>query len=87
MNDKVKKMGQNINKIVKEQIKDTQKEVKWDATGFQIDAEAMKDEYRLLEDFPVKPYADPYDIKDPGYQAYPINYYDNDDGFWDEYLI
>lgn len=46
----------------------------------------MKDEYRLLEDFPVKPYADPYDIKDPGYQAYPINYYDNDDGFWDEYL-
>ena len=45
---------------------------------------------QCLTDFPVKEYADIDEIQGAHDMAnehlVPINYYDNDDGFWDEYI-
>eukprot|EP00831_Metopus_contortus_P027039 TRINITY_DN22841_c0_g1_i4.p3 TRINITY_DN22841_c0_g1~~TRINITY_DN22841_c0_g1_i4.p3 ORF type:complete len:135 (-),score=46.52 TRINITY_DN22841_c0_g1_i4:26-430(-) len=40
---------------------------------------------RKLEDYPLHPEEDPSLTKDPGC-LYPLEYYDNDDGFWDDYI-
>lgn len=40
-----------------------------------------------LKDFLIKPYLGPYDREqDPEDLKFPVNYYDNDDGFWDEWI-
>jgi hypothetical protein len=40
-----------------------------------------------LKDFVIKPYANIYDCQfDPKSYNYPINYYDNDDGYWDDWI-
>ena len=43
-----------------------------------------------MTDFPIKPYAGLEDIKAADHIAnehqVPINYYDNDDGFWDNFI-
>lgn len=81
-----RRVNRQIESQVKRQIKETHQEVQREAAGFQIDAESMKEEYSLLLDFPIKPYPEPWDITSKGYQALPINFYDNDDGYWDNYL-
>lgn len=43
-----------------------------------------------MVDFPTKPYAEIDDVQAAADIAnehqVPINYYDNDDGFWDDYI-
>ena len=43
-----------------------------------------------MVDFPTKPYANLEDVQAADQvrneHLVPINYYDNDDGFWDEYI-
>ncbi len=43
-----------------------------------------------MVDFPLKPYAGVEDVQAADHVAnehqVPINYYDNDDGFWDDYI-
>lgn len=70
-----------------------------EAKGFtdnwqEIENKAMED-YRLdktsdknaLKDFVIKPYKEYYKANfDPKQYEYPINYYDNDDGFWDSFI-
>ena len=55
-------------------------------TQFEMDPEVQK----CMVDFPAKPYADVDAIEAARDVAnenlVPVNYYDNDDGFWDEYL-
>ena len=55
-------------------------------TAFELEAEAQS----CLTDFPVKPYADIDAVQGADDLAnsnqVPINYYDNEDGFWDEYI-
>ena len=61
------------------------------------DEEMTINEYELdpevqtcMVDFPVKPYADIDDVQAADDVAnshtVPINFYDNDDGFWDDYI-
>lgn len=38
-----------------------------------------------MTDFYLKPYPHPNDPT-PEYHLQPLNYYDNDDGFWTEYI-
>ena len=50
-------------------------------TQYQVEPEMEK----VMTDFQLKPYPDPRDpIPEPLIQ--PLNYYDNDDGFWTEYI-
>ena len=53
-------------------------------TQYQVEPEMEK----VMTDFHVKPYADPRDLSILPKQVIPpiINYYDNDDGFWSEYI-
>ena len=55
-------------------------------TQYELDPETQK----CMVDFPVKPYAHVDDIQAAADVAnenlVPINYYDNDDGFWDDYI-
>ena len=48
---------------------------------YQVEPEMEK----VMTDFYVKPYADPRDPT-PATLLQPLNYYDNDDGFWNEYI-
>lgn len=41
---------------------------------------------KVLTDFPIKPYSDPHDVYEDPNPILPLNFYDNDDGFWDEYI-
>ena len=50
-------------------------------TEYQVEPEMEK----VMTDFYVKPYPDPT-IPPEKPLIQPINYYDNDDGFWDEYI-
>lgn len=50
-------------------------------TEYQVEPEMEK----VMTDFYVKPYADPRDPT-PAPLLQPLNYYDNDDGFWSEYI-
>jgi len=56
MEDKISKMEEHMENIVRDQFNETRKEIKRETSGFQIDAEAMKEKYWLLDDFPIKPY-------------------------------
>ena len=53
---------------------------------FELDPETQQ----CLVDFPTKPYADIDEIEAadqiPNQNLVPINYYDNEDGFWDEWI-
>ena len=40
---------------------------------------------KVLTDFEIKPYPDIMSREDPG-PPIPIDFYDNDDGFWDKYI-
>lgn len=40
---------------------------------------------KVMTDFYVKPYPDPL-APPPKHLLQPLNYYDNDDGFWTEYI-
>lgn len=55
-------------------------------TQYELDPEVQT----CMVDFPVKPYADIDDVEGANEVAnsnlVPINYYDNDDGFWDDYI-
>jgi hypothetical protein len=50
-------------------------------TEYQVEPEMEK----VMTDFYLKPYADPRDPT-PKPLIQPINYYDNDDGFWTDYI-
>ena len=42
---------------------------------------------KALKDFVIKPYSEPHQYEcDPSSFYYPINYYDNEDGFWDDWI-
>ena len=53
-------------------------------TQYQVEPEMEK----VMTDFWLKPYADPREdpMREQKPMLQPINYYDNDDGFWDEYI-
>ena len=55
-------------------------------TDYELDPESQT----CLTDFPLKPYAGLDDIEAADDIAnehlVPINYYDNEDGFWDNYI-
>ena len=55
-------------------------------TEYELDPEVQK----CMVDFPTKPYAEIDDVQAAAEVAnenqVPINYYDNDDGFWDDYI-
>lgn len=54
-------------------------------TEFTVDAEVET----VMTDFYQKPYAEVTDVDGQPAQtryAQAVNYYDNDDGFWDDYL-
>ena len=56
-------------------------ETELNITQYQVEPEIEK----VMTDFYLKPYPDPRDpIDAPLIQ--PVNYYDNDDGFWTEYI-
>jgi len=40
----------------------------------------------VLTDFWVKPYPQPFEVGEEAGPPIPINYYDNDDGFWDSHI-
>ncbi len=40
---------------------------------------------KVMTDFPLDPYSDPRDPTEAPLLQ-PINYFDNEDGFWDEYI-
>ncbi|CAI2384693.1 unnamed protein product [Moneuplotes crassus] len=51
--------------------------------SFQVDDGGQEG----LQDFLIKPNPDPYEIgQESEDMLYPINYYDNDDGFWDDHI-
>jgi hypothetical protein len=50
-------------------------------TEYQVEPEMEK----VMTDFYLKPYPDPRDPT-PKPLIQPINFYDNDDGFWTEYI-
>jgi hypothetical protein len=50
-------------------------------TEYQVEPEMEK----VMTDFYVKPYADPKEPQEKPLLQ-PLNYYDNDDGFWNEYI-
>lgn len=50
-------------------------------TDYQVEPEMEK----VMTDFYLKPYLDPRDPT-PAPLLQPLNYYDNDDGFWTEYI-
>jgi hypothetical protein len=41
---------------------------------------------KVLTDFPILPYTDPTTTACDPKPILPIHYYDNDDGFWTEYI-
>lgn len=41
---------------------------------------------RVLTDFYVKPYPSPFDKADEPGPILPLDFYDNDDGFWTDYI-
>lgn len=41
---------------------------------------------KVLTDFYILPHNDPYAVKEDYGPILPLHYYDNDDGFWDEYI-
>ena len=41
---------------------------------------------KVLTDFYILPYPDPTEADSPEEPLIPLNYYDNDDGFWDKYI-
>lgn len=53
-------------------------------TQYQVEPEMEK----VMTDFWLKPYIDPREdpVKEQKPLLQPVNYYDNDDGFWDEYI-
>jgi len=51
-------------------------------SDYQIEPEIEQS----LTDFPVKTYPDPRKPEADPLPNIPIDYYDNDDGFWDEYI-
>ena len=50
-------------------------------TEYQVEPEIEK----VMTDFYIKPYNDPRDPH-PAPLIQPLNYYDNDDGFWTDYI-
>lgn len=40
----------------------------------------------VLTDFPIKPYAEIDHVEEDPNPILPIDFYDNEDGFWDEYI-
>ena len=50
-------------------------------TEYQVEPEMEK----VMTDFYLKPYPDPRDPTDAPLLQ-PLNYYDNDDGFWTDYI-
>lgn len=53
---------------------------------FQVDPEVEQ----CMTDFPTKGYAGIFDVESPEDAAEPIipvNFYDNDDGFWNDYIV
>lgn len=45
MKNKSKLFGEHFDTVIKEQLDQTKKDVKREAAGFQIDSEAMKEEF------------------------------------------
>jgi hypothetical protein len=41
---------------------------------------------KILTDFYTPPHPEPHEIIAPPGPPIPMMYYDNDDGFWDEYI-
>lgn len=41
---------------------------------------------KVQTDFYIKPYPSPHHVFEEAGPLLPLNYYDNDDGFWDEYI-
>lgn len=41
---------------------------------------------KVLTDFYIKPYPSPFHVFEQPGPLLPLNYYDNDDGFWDDYI-
>lgn len=57
-------------------------ETEMNISEFQVEPEMEK----VQTDFYILPHSEPYEIKEPYGPLLPLNYYDNDDGFWDEYI-
>lgn len=51
-------------------------------SDFQVEPEVEQ----CLTDFVIKPYATPDEIQHEWEGAPPLHFYDNDDGFWDDYI-
>jgi hypothetical protein len=51
-------------------------------TEYTVEPEMEK----VLTDFYVKPYPDVREVLEDPHPIIPLHYYDNDDGFWDEYI-
>lgn len=51
-------------------------------TDYQVEPEMEK----VMTDFYVKPYPNPLEADHPAGPLLPLHYYDNDDGFWSEYI-
>ena len=49
---------------------------------FQVEPEIEK----VLTDMPLDAYPSPHDVGEEAASHIPLNYYDNDDGFWDKYI-
>ena len=57
-------------------------ETEMNITDYQVEPEMEK----VLTDFYVKPYPGAHDILEDPHPILPLHFYDNDDGFWDEYI-
>lgn len=51
-------------------------------TEFTVEPEMEK----VMTDFYLKPYPDVHDVEEVADPILPLDFYDNDDGFWDEYI-
>lgn len=57
------------------------------ATEMNIDLYEVEPEMEtVLTDFHIPPYPTPFEIAEEKKVVLPLMYYDNDDGFWDEYI-
>lgn len=78
----MEKFASGLDEASREKEKQKIKVEEMNITEFTVEPEMEK----VMTDFYTKPYSDPLKPLNEAEQVIPLNYYDNDDGFWDEYI-
>lgn len=78
----MEKFASGLDDDHRERVKSKIMEEELNITDYQVEPEMEK----VMTDFYVKPYHHPLDPVDKYDPLLPLHYYDNDDGFWTEYI-